>query len=215
MQSSARNESLTNGEPLATATRALPLDAAPTRRARRLPSVAILLVVVVAFGLLGLFAFGWMQRQAPPLQAGHAPQFELKTFDGQTVRLADLKGKPVVLNFWASWCGPCRAEAPALQTLWEKYKDRGLIVLGVDYVDTETEAKKFMQEFGMTYPAGADVGTTIASQYKITGVPETYFITRDGKLLAGRDATGRPNGNYIGALPARALEARIEQLLAP
>lgn len=182
---------------------------------RRRSSVVLFLIVIVAFGLLGLLAFGWIQRQAPPLEAGLAPQFEIKTFDGQTLRLADLKGKPVVLNFWASWCIPCRDEAPALQALWEKYKDQGLVVIGVDYVDTEPEAKKFMQEFGVTYPTGADVGTVISSKYKITGVPETYFITREGKLLAGKDATGRPNANYIGAISARALQARVEQLMAP
>jgi cytochrome c biogenesis protein CcmG/thiol:disulfide interchange protein DsbE len=182
---------------------------------RRRSSVVLLLALVIAFALLGLLAFGWIQRQAPPLEAGLAPQFEIKTFDGQTLRLADLKGKPVVLNFWASWCIPCRDEAPALQAMWEKYKDQGLMVIGVDYVDTEPEAKKFMQEFGVTYPTGADVGTVISTKYKITGVPETYFITRDGRLLPGKDGTGRANGNYIGAISARALQARIEQLMAP
>lgn len=193
----------------------VPPDSASTNTPRRPAFIVFGLILVVAFGLLGLLAFGWIQRQAPPLEAGLAPQFEIKTFDGQTLRLADLKGKPVVLNFWASWCVPCRDEAPALQAMWEKYKDQGLIVIGVDYVDTEPEAKKFLQDFGVTYPAGADVGTVISSKYKITGVPETYFITRDGKLLPGKDATGRANGNYIGAISARALQARIEQLMAP
>lgn len=183
--------------------------------ARRRSPVVLLLVLGIAFALLGLLAFGWLQRQAPPLEVGLAPQFEIKTFDGQTLRLADLKGKPVVLNFWASWCIPCRDEAPALQALWEKYRDQGLVVIGVDYVDTDPEAKKFMQEFGVTYPTGADVGTIISSKYKITGVPETYFITREGKLLAGKDGTGRANGNYIGAISARALQERVEQLMAP
>lgn len=183
------------------------------RAVRRLPSVAILFVLVIAFGLIALLGYAWMQRQAPPLEAGLAPNFELTTFDGQTLRLSELRGKPVVLNFWASWCVPCRDEAPALQATWQKYKEQGLLVIGVDYVDTETEAKKFMQEFGVTYPNGPDVGTLISSKYKITGVPETYFITREGKLLSGKDATGRAMGNYIGALSARALQERVEQLL--
>lgn len=192
----------------------LPVETPPA--AQRRPAFLIFgLILVVAFGLLALLAVGWIQRQAPPLEAGAAPQFEIKTFDGQTLRLADLKGKPIVLNFWASWCIPCRDEAPALQAMWEKYKDEGLMVIGVDYVDTEPEAKKFLQEFGVTYPSGADLGTIISSKYKITGVPETYFITRDGKLLAGKDDTGRPNANYIGAISARALQERVEQLMAP
>jgi cytochrome c biogenesis protein CcmG/thiol:disulfide interchange protein DsbE len=182
---------------------------------RRSSSVVILLVLVVAFGLLGLLGLAWIQRQAPPLEAGLAPQFEITTFDGQSLRLAELKGKPVVVNFWASWCVPCRDEAPALEAVWRKYKDQGLVVIGVDYVDTEPEAKQFMQAFGITYPTGPDVGTVISSKYKITGVPETYFITREGKLLSGKDATGRPLGNYIGAIPASVLQQRVEQLMQP
>lgn len=193
-----------------------PENAPVSPSAQRRPSFIIFgFILLVAFALLGLLAFGWIQRQAPPLESGLAPQFEIKTFDGQTYNLADLKGKPVVVNFWASWCIPCRDEAPALQALWEKYKEQGLIVIGVDYVDTETEAKKFMQEFGMTYPTGPDLGTAISSKYKITGVPETYFITREGKLLSGKDASGLPLGNYIGAISNRALQERVEKLMQP
>jgi len=172
-------------------------------------------ILLIAFGLLGLLAFAWVQRQAPPLEAGLAPQFELKTFDGETIRLADLRGKAVVINFWASWCIPCRDEAPALQAMWQKYQAQGVVILGVDYVDTENEAKKFIQEFGQTYPNGPDVGTQISQKYRITGVPETYFITREGTVLSGTDASGRPNGNWIGPITASALERRILQLLEP
>lgn len=173
------------------------------------------LIVVVAFALLALLTLAWVQRQAPPLENGLAPAFELTTFDGQTIKLADLRGKGVVINFWASWCVPCRDEAPALQATWEKYRERGLVVIGVDYVDTETEAKKFMQEFGVSYPSGPDVGTRISQSYKITGVPETYFITREGKLLSGKDATGRAYANWIGAISPKGLEERVQKLLAP
>lgn len=190
-------------------------DATALPAQRRPVFLLIGLMLVVVFGLLALLAFGWIQRQAPPLDGGAAPQFEITTFDGQTLRLEDLRGKPIVLNFWASWCGPCRDEAPALQAMWEKYKEQGLIVIGVDYVDTEAEAKRYLQEFGVTYPSGADLGTAISSRYKITGVPETYFITREGTLLSGKDSTGRPLANYIGAIPASTLQLRIEQLLQP
>lgn len=173
------------------------------------------LIVIVAFALLALLTLAWVQRQAPPLENGLAPAFELTTFDGQTIKLTDLRGKAVVMNFWASWCIPCRDEAPALQATWEKYREQGLMVIGVDYVDTEPEAKKFMQEFGVTYPSGPDVGTRISQSYKITGVPETYFITRDGKLLSGKDATGRAYANWIGAISPNALEERVQKLLAP
>jgi cytochrome c biogenesis protein CcmG/thiol:disulfide interchange protein DsbE len=172
---------------------------------------AFILLIVLA--LLGLFAFAWLQRQAPPLEAGLAPQFEITTFEGETVGLADLRGKAVVINFWASWCVPCRDEAPALEAMWRKYKEQGVVVLGVDYVDTESEALKFIQEFGQTYPNGPDVGTEISQKYKITGVPETYFITREGQVLSGTDPNGRAYGNWIGPIPSNILENRILKLL--
>ena len=176
--------------------------------------------MIFFIAILGLFAtlllLGWivMQKSAPPLASGIAPDFELQTFEGKVLKLSDLRGKPVVLNFWASWCLPCREEAPFLVAAWNQYRDQGLMLVGVDYVDTETEAKKYMAEFKITYPNGPDIGTKISKLYRITGVPETYFITRDGKILRGTDANGRPYGNWIGPIPAAALQERILKLLS-
>ncbi len=169
--------------------------------------------IVVVVAIIALLAYGLALRGAPPMAAGAAPDFSLTTFEGQTYNLAQLQGKPVVINFWASWCVPCRDEAPALQRAWEKYKDQGVVILGVDYVDTEPEAKKFIADFKQTYPNGPDLGTRISQAYRITGVPETYFISKDGKLLAGQDSSGRANGNFIGPLPEDVLNARIELML--
>lgn len=181
---------------------------------KKRPALLVLgFTLVIVFALLGLFVLAGRQRQAPPLESGLAPQFEITTFDGETVRLADLRGKAVVVNFWASWCIPCRDEAPALQAMWEKYKEQGVVILGVDYVDTESEAKKFIAEYGQTYPNGPDLGTEISQKYKITGVPETYFITREGQVMSGTDPNGRPYGNWIGPISAAALEGRILKLL--
>lgn len=163
--------------------------------------------------LLVVLAIAVQIRGAPPLESGAAPDFTVTTFDGQTYSLADLKGKPVVVNFWASWCIPCRDEAPALQRAWETYRDRGLIVLGVDYVDTEADAKKFIAEYQQTYPNAPDLGTRISQAFRISGVPETYFIDRDGKLLQGIDENGRVKANWIGPLPEQVLINRIEELL--
>jgi cytochrome c biogenesis protein CcmG/thiol:disulfide interchange protein DsbE len=171
------------------------------------------LALLLTVALVVLFGVRLVQVNQPALATGAAPAFEFKTFEGQTIRLADLRGKPVVLNFWASWCQPCRQEAPILQAVWEEYKTQNLLVLGVDYVDTEPEAKKYLQEFKITYPNGPDIGTVVSQAYHITGVPETYFITREGKLLAGVDANGKPYGNWIGPIPEAALRERVEKLL--
>ncbi len=171
------------------------------------------LALIVTVGLIVLFGVRLVQAKEGPLATGMAPSWELKTFEGQTLRLSDLRGKPVVLNFWASWCQPCRQEAPLLEAAWEQYKTQNLLVIGVDYVDTEPEAKKYLQEFKITYPNGPDRGTVISQAYHITGVPETYFITREGKLLGGVDANGKPYGNWIGPIPEAALRERVERLL--
>lgn len=171
-------------------------------------------IVAILLVLLGVLAIAVRQRGAGPLASGSAPDFTLTTFDGETYTLSELRGKPVIVNFWASWCIPCRDEAPALQRAWEKYKDRDVIILGVDYVDTDADAKKFIAEFQQTYPNGPDLGTKISQSYKISGVPETYFIDKAGKLLSGIDENGRVKGNWIGPLPEETLITRIEEMLA-
>lgn len=174
----------------------------------------LMFAFVAVVGLITLLGSRVMDKMAPPMESGPAPLFELKTFDGQMIRLSDLRGKVVAVNFWASWCQPCREEAPFLEAAWRKYKDRGFVLIGVDYVDTETEARAYMKEFDLTYPNGPDIQTRISQAYRMTGVPETYFITKDGKLLSGQDATGRAYANWIGPITKAALEERIEKLLA-
>ncbi len=184
------------------------------RKTRRLAPLAFGAVLVAVTGLILLLLYGLQLRTVPPLASGTAPEFSMTTFDGLRVTSSELKGQVLVVNFWASWCVPCRDEAPALQRAWEQYRDRGLVIVGVDYVDTGPEAKNFIAEFKQTYPNGPDVGTRISQAYHISGVPETYFIGKDGKLLAGIDANGHANGNWIGPVPEDALNARIQQLLA-
>lgn len=169
--------------------------------------------VFFTVGLIVLLGLGLMRNGAAPLANGSAPAFEIKSFEGQTYRLADLRGRPVVINFWASWCKECRDEAAFLEATWKQYREQGLIVIGVDYVDTEPEAKAYLAQFGITYPNGADLQTRISQAYHITGVPETYFITRDGKLLEGLDSKGRAYGNWIGPIPEASLSERVLRLL--
>ena len=103
---------------------------------------------------------------------------------GETIEFVSLRGQVVVVNFWASWCKPCEQEAAELQQAYKLYRDEGVAFLGVDYVDTETEARAYLQKFGITYPNGPDLGTRISQAFRIRGVPETYIIGPDGKLAA-------------------------------
>ena len=155
--------------------------------ARRIPWGQIAIFALV-LGLLALVAF--QMRRNGPLAAGpvgvgeKAPLFEITTFDGQTLKLADLRGQVVVVNFWASWCIPCEQEAAELENTWRRYKDKGVVFIGVDYVDTETAAKAFLQRFDITYPNGPDLGTRISQAYRIKGVPETYVVDKTGRLVS-------------------------------
>jgi cytochrome c biogenesis protein CcmG/thiol:disulfide interchange protein DsbE len=163
---------------------------------------------IVAFalvlGLLALLGWGLVKAQAGPRDSGLAPDFTLTTFDGQEITLSKLRGQVVVINFWASWCPPCRDEAPYLEATWRAYRERGVVFIGVDYVDTEAEALAYMAEFDITYPNGPDVGTRISQAYRIQGVPETFFVARDGTL----------RGVKIGPLAPPELEEKLEGLLA-
>jgi cytochrome c biogenesis protein CcmG/thiol:disulfide interchange protein DsbE len=164
----------------------------------------ITVVVAVVLALLGLLAWGLIKSGKGPVDSGVAPNFTLTDFNGQTVTLSDLRGKVVIINFWASWCPPCREEAAYLEQTWRKYKDQGVVFIGVDYVDTEREALAYIAEFDITYLNGPDIGTRIAQAYNIKGVPETYYVDRKGTL----------RGVHIGPLTSPILDEKIDELLA-
>ncbi len=137
----------------------------------------------------GLLVFIWFltvglhrQNESQQRASGMAPDFELITFDGETIRLSDYLGKGVVVNFWASWCEPCRSEAALLEQTWRREKDNGIIFIGVDYLDQEYAAKEYIKEFDITYPNGPDLQSAAARRYGIKGVPETFFIDPEGRI---------------------------------
>lgn len=154
--------------------------------------------------LLGLVGWGLVKVRNGPVEVGMAPDFTLTTFEGEAITLSELRGNVVVINFWASWCPPCREEAPYFEQTWRKYKDRGAIFIGIDYVDTEPEALAYIDEFDITYPNGPDIATRISQAYNIQGVPETFFVAKNGEL----------RGNHIGPLYPPTLDEKIEMLLA-
>jgi cytochrome c biogenesis protein CcmG/thiol:disulfide interchange protein DsbE len=134
--------------------------------------------------LLAILAMGLRRTQQGPVAIGDpVPGFTLTTFEGEQIDSKDLLGKVVVLNFWASWCKPCEQEAADLESAWRFYQPRGDVVfLGVDYVDTEPEARAYLEKFGITYTNGPDLGTRISQAFRIQGVPETYIIDKENVL---------------------------------
>jgi len=163
-------------------------NAAPKRG---VPVWVQVIVWVALLALLVVVALGLRRSQQGPIQIGDTvPDFSLKFFDGYThqgktdLQLADLRGKVVVINFWASWCKPCEQEAADMESAWRSYEPGGQVVfVGADYVDTEPEARGYLKKFDITYPNGPDLGTRISQTFRIKGVPETYFIDQAGKLV--------------------------------
>ena len=117
-----------------------------------------------------------------PREGFFAPDFALDTLQGEQVRLSDLRGKIVVVNFWTTWCPPCRAETPALETSYESYQDSDVVVLGVNLTDQDSlpEVESFVQEFGLTYPILLDRDGAVGLMYQLSGLPTTFFISREG-----------------------------------
>ncbi len=181
---------------------------AATAERRKLKAGWIVTFVLVA-ALLGFLGWGLYKSNTGPRSSGMAPDFTIQSYTGQnmtgqTLTLSQLRGQVVVVNFWASWCPPCREEAAYLEQTWEKYQGKGVVFLGVDWVDTPANAQAYLKEFGITYPNGPDIGTKAAQAYRIQGVPETYFVDRHGVL----------QGVHIGPLKSPELDQKIDELLA-
>ena len=134
-----------------------------------------------------------------------APAFTLPRLDREGhVELAGLRGKAVVLNFWASWCLPCRKEAPRLQEAWSTYGPDRLVVLGIDSQDFKGDARKFVRKYGLTYPVVHDASGSTYGPYGLTGFPETFFVNREGKVV----------GYVSGELTEQDLAENIRRALA-
>jgi len=178
------------------------------------PGLGLLLWLAPVLALLLVIGYAAVRKQQPESitaalargQRPPAPAFRLPRFDGGTLALSDLRGKYVLVNFWASWCVPCKDEAPLLERAWRDYRRRGLVVVGINIQDLEPEARRFIAETQSTYPQVRDRDGAVSRAYGATGVPETFFIDRDGRIV--RKFPG-------AAVEWRTWEDAIESLLTP
>lgn len=138
-----------------------------------------------------------------PVVGRPAPAFDLQTLDGGRLSLADLRGSPVVVNFWASWCVPCREEAPLLTAAARAYEAQGLRVVGIVYQDSAESARDFMARYTQTYPGLLDPDGRTAIDYGVFGIPETFFIDRDGIVRS----------RQVGPVTKEGLDRQIREIL--
>lgn len=191
-------------------------EAAQAGRPSRRPLALIAVVTLVLVGVLALLVWGMARKegsfagfavntigQVGRLRPGPAQDFQLRLFTGGDFRLSEQRGKAVVVNFWASWCPPCRDEAPVLERAWRRYHDRGLVFVGVDIWDADQDARAFLRQFGVTYANGLDANGSLAIDYGLTGIPETFFIRPDGTVAR----------RWIGPLTDEQIAAFIQELL--
>ena len=151
----------------------------------RLKTTAQLIAFALVAGLLALLVWSVVHQEHAPGVGATAPGFTLRRLDGRgTVSLASYRGKPVVLNFWASWCEPCKSEAAVLQRDWTSYRGRGVAFLGVDYHDLNSDARRFVSAHALTFPMLQDGSGNVTKRYGISQVPETYVLDRQGKVVA-------------------------------
>jgi cytochrome c biogenesis protein CcmG/thiol:disulfide interchange protein DsbE len=171
-----------------------------------MPRRRLIITGLIIAPLLALFAYGFMRDARfihSPLIAKPAAPFTVTLFDGTKLNSEDLKGKAIFLNFWASWCPPCRAEAKDLEAAWRKVKADNVVYVGVALQDTDENARAFLKEFDVSYPNGRDESGKIAVDYGVWGIPESFFI----------DPQGRITYKHTGGIRAALVESKLAEAL--
>lgn len=177
----------------------------PQSNPRRGGFLMFAIIGVVGVVLLAVFYYGILHPPSQRVESGSAPDFAVTTYAGDTFRLSDYVGTPIVLNFWASWCETCKDEQPLLERSWRKNKD-DVLFFGLSHLDQDENARKWLATYSVTYPNALDMGGKVYNAYHVQGVPETFFI----------DANGNVVDYYVGAIPTDAvLDSYIQRLLNP
>jgi cytochrome c biogenesis protein CcmG/thiol:disulfide interchange protein DsbE len=156
-----------------------------------------------ALGLVALAGCGAPEEQPVPVVGRRAPDFALTGLDGESVSLASFRGRPVVLNFFATWCVPCRTELPAFQAMAQRHADRGLAVLLVDLQEDPEDVGRFLASLDVSLPAAVDETGHVTKAYRVRGLPSTFFLDREGVIRAVQ----------LGALDDRALESGVAKIV--
>jgi cytochrome c biogenesis protein CcmG/thiol:disulfide interchange protein DsbE len=173
---------------------------------RRLPLAYLIAAAALPLVLLALLALVVVLRTPAPSPAtvgSVAPDFTLTDLDGTPISLAELRGRPVVVNFWASWCGPCVEEFPLLEDAARRHAGDELAIVGIVYQDRSEAARAFMERNDASWPAAMDPGERTAAAYGILAPPETFFIGRDGRIVA----------RQIGQLSASSLDEKLAAII--
>lgn len=163
-------------------------------------------VIAVVTAVAALLASGLRHDPSvttSPLVGRAAPDFTLPQLDGPPIHLAALRGQVVVVNFWASWCADCHTEQPALNATWRRFRDSGVVVLGVDFEDDNTDARGYVAREGSDYPIVVDATSTAALAFGVRGVPETYVVDQRGRIV----------DRVIGAVDANTLGRTLDVLV--
>lgn len=183
----------------------------PVAVAPRRPLFIIAPIAAIVVALLAVFGYvllhGANAGRTSALLGKPAPEFTYSTFDGKSLDLASLRGKPVMVNFWGSWCIPCKDEAPVLASAWQKYQNSGVQFVGIAIWDQSDAAKAFAQNAGAVWLNGMDNNGKIAIDYGVYGVPESYFISRDGVLI------DRFPGPFVGSDGSAKLDQYLQKVL--
>lgn len=169
----------------------------------RLGWVALGILTIALLGLLG--AQAWTRSaQDVGVDVGQlAPDFTLTDLEGNQVSLSDFRGKIVFINFWATWCVPCRVEMPEIEAVYQQYKDRDVVVIGVDLFEPEDEVRQYVQQGGYSWTFVIDTTGEVAASYEVAAIPTSFFIDGEGIIRAVN----------IGAMTKRAMEAKLAEAM--